>query len=174
MHPRRNEPTAPLFPHLTLVAPKPTGKRALDGHGSPADPTNKARALRQATALANLSVFEAESRLDLDWDRPLQHANFYKAVYRPAILRANRMFPTAALPPGLRFHSLRHTYASLCGEAGIPVRQVAEFMGHANPTTTEHIYTHVYKKADHAHEMGRLGAMSRPAARHGNVIPFAR
>jgi integrase len=61
---------------------------------------------------------------------------------------------------------------SLCGEAEIPVRQVAEFTGHANPTTTEHIYTHVYKKADHADEMCKLGAMSRPAARHGNVIPL--
>ena len=116
---------------------------------------------------------DAEARLTVDWDRPLQHANFYKAVYRPAVLRARRMFPTAALPAGLRFHSLRHTYASLCGEAGISVRQVAAFMGHANATITEHIYTHVYKKADHADEMGKLGAMSRPAvARQGNVIPL--
>jgi hypothetical protein len=36
----------------------------------------------------------------------------------------------------------------ICGEAGISVRHVAAFMGYANPTTTEHIYTHVYKKAD--------------------------
>ncbi len=29
----------------------------------------------------------------------------------------------------------------------MPVRQVEEFMGHANPTTTEHIYTHVTRRA---------------------------
>ena len=175
MHPRRDDPTAPLFPAFTLVTSRPSGKRPLCAHGNPADPSNRTKALRQATALADLSVWEAESRLDLDWSQPLRHASFYKAVYRPAVLRANHMFSTAALPPGLRFHSLRHTYASLCGEAGIPVRQVAEFMGHANATVTEHIYTHVYKKADHADEMGKLGAMSRPAVtRTGNVIPLRR
>jgi integrase len=172
-HPCRDDPTAPLFPAFRLTTPRPTGKRALDESGNPADPTNKAKALRQASALARLSVQEAEARLDLDWNQPLQHTNLYKAVFRPAVLRANRIFPTAALPPGLRFHSLRHTYASLCGEAGIPVRDVALFMGHGNAMITEHIYTYVYKKAYHADEMGKLDAMSRPAVgRHGNVIPL--
>ena len=53
---------------------------------------------RQATALAELSVADAEARLVLDWTAPLNHAAFYKAVYRPAVLRANRLTPTAALP----------------------------------------------------------------------------
>lgn len=167
-HTRRNELIAPLFPHFVLVAPKPIGKRC-----GTANETNEVKARRQATALADLSVANAEARLALDWERPLQHPNFYKAVYRPAVLRANRMFPGAALPPGLRFHSLRHTYASLCGEAGIPVRDVAEFMGHANALTTEYIYTHVYKKADRSSEMSKLGAMSRPAVqKRDNVIPL--
>jgi hypothetical protein len=49
-------------------------------------------------------------------------------------------------------------------------------MGHAKVTTTEHIYTHVYKKADHADEMGKLGAMAaQPGRRYGdNVLPVAR
>jgi hypothetical protein len=64
--------------------------------------------------LADLNVAEAEGRLDLDWKQPLRRATFYKAVYRPAVLRANRLTPTVALPPELKFHALRHTYASLC------------------------------------------------------------
>jgi integrase len=32
---------------------------------------------------------------------------------------------TPALPPGLTFHSLRHTYASLCVAAGIAARDFA-------------------------------------------------
>ena len=48
----------------------------------------KARARRQADALAELAVDEAEKRLVLDWDAPLRHPTFYKAVYRPAVLRA--------------------------------------------------------------------------------------
>lgn len=118
---------------------------------------------------------EAEARVVVDWSRPLQHPNFYKAVFRPAVLRAIRTDPLVGLPPGLKFHSLRHTYASLCGEAGISVRQVAEFMGHASPTTTELIYTHVYKKPDHSDEMAALGAMAARADRHsGNVIRLRR
>jgi integrase len=73
----------------------------------------------------------------------------------------------------LKFHSLRHTYASLCGHRGISVGQVAEWMGHPNPTTTEHIYTHVYKKADHVDEIAALGAMAvAPKYHDDNVIPL--
>lgn len=163
-HPHRGNPTAPLFPAMRLVVPRPTGLRSKET-GDPAD--------RQAAALAALTVAEAESRLVLDWSRPLQHPNFYKAVFRPAVLRAIRIDPYVGLPAGLKFHSLRHTYASLCGEAKIPVRQVAEFMGHASPTTTELIYTHIYRKPDHSYEMAALGAMAARATRkpkHGNVI----
>ena len=88
-------------------------------------------------------------------------------------MRTNRLAPAATLSPALKFHSLRHTYASLCVAAGIKPEKLSRRMGHANPTTTEHIYTHVYKKADHSDEMGKLGAMSRTAiARQGNVIPL--
>jgi integrase len=73
----------------------------------------------------------------------------------------------------LRFHSLRHTYASLCASVGtISVRQVAEWMGHANPTTTELFYTHLYAKADHDDEMAALGVLAAaPKVHGGNVIP---
>lgn len=50
----------------------------------------------------------------------------------------------AAPPPDLKFQPLRHTYASLCAAGGVEVRKVAKFMGHANTTTTEHIYTHLF------------------------------
>jgi integrase len=54
----------------------------------------------------------------------------------------------------------------------ISVRQVAEWMGHANPTTTELVYTHLYEKADHADEMAALGALATPAVHGDNVIPL--
>lgn len=162
-HPNRGNPAAPLFPAMRLLAPKPTGVRSDDTVHTPAQ--------RQAVALAALTVEEAEGRLVLDWGRPVQHANFYKAVFRPAVLRAIRIDLHVGIPAGLKFHSLRHTYASLCGEAGISVRQVAGFMGHANPTTTELIYTHIYKKPDHSDEMMALGAMAARGNRNsGNVI----
>jgi integrase len=134
----------------------------------------KDRARRQAEALAALTVEDAERRLVLDWTTPLRHASFYKAVFRPAVLRANRTAGNVVLPAGLRFHSLRHTYASLCAAVPtISVRQVAEWMGHANPTTTELVYTHLYAKADHDDEMAALGALAaRPKVYGDNVIPL--
>ncbi|KXF52109.1 hypothetical protein AXA44_11890 [Rhodococcus sp. SC4] len=40
-HPRRGEPTAPLFPAMRLVAQKPTGRRATDENRKPSSPRLK-------------------------------------------------------------------------------------------------------------------------------------
>jgi integrase len=172
-HPRADEPTAPLFPGMTLAPAKPTGVRATTTDGEPEDQKSAAR--RQADALAELTAVEAGKRLVLDWMEPLRHPTFYKAVFRPAVLRANRAATSAgdtsaALPPDLRFHALRHTYASLCAAVGLPVREVAKFMGHANTTTTEHIYTHLFNTDDHTDAMAALDALDRLTAVPANVI----
>ncbi|MBX9920465.1 MAG: tyrosine-type recombinase/integrase [Mycolicibacterium frederiksbergense] len=125
--------------------------------------------------MAELSVAEAYARLKLDWANPLRHPTFYKAVYRPAVLRANQAATAsddqrAALPADLRFHALRHTYASLCAASGVEVRKVAKFMGHANTTTTEHIYTHLFDTEDHADDMAALDALELPKPLGDNVF----
>ncbi|WP_099039715.1 tyrosine-type recombinase/integrase [Mycobacterium neglectum] len=178
-HPRRLEPDAPLFPAFTVKSPPtqptgPKGARKAETTPEARKAANRARTARHAEARAALSVAEAEAQLKPDWAKPLRHQSFYKTVYRPAVLRANRLAGGSMLPPGFRFHSLRHSYASLCGSIGIPVRQVAEWMGHASATTTEEIYTHVYKKADYADEMAALGALATgPTPSYGgNVIAF--
>jgi integrase len=125
VHPRCGEPSAPLFCAVTLRPSKPTGKRAIDSDGNRVTPT-------ALDALAALSVSDAADRLVLDWSAPIRHQTFYKAVFRPAVLRANRLGgDDPVLPPGLKFHALRHTYASLCVAAGIPSLQLSRFMGHA-------------------------------------------
>jgi integrase len=167
-HPRADEPTAPLFPAMTLTVPKSTGVRALDADGKPASQDRRAAVLRQATALAELSVAEAEDRIVLDWSEPLRHCAWYKAVYRPAVLRANRLTPTAALSPELKFHSLRHTYASLCVAAGIPAFDISRFMGHSKVTTTMSVYAHMFED-DHSIAMTALGAIGN-RIRAENVI----
>lgn len=45
--------------------------------------------------------------------KPLRHGVFYKAVYRPAVLRANRLAGYAALLPALGFHA-RSTPTPAC------------------------------------------------------------
>lgn len=165
-HPRRDEPTAPLFCSVTLKPSKPTGKRSVDVDGDRIAPT-------AVDALAGLSVDEAAQRLVLDWSQPIRHQTFYKAVFRPAVARANRLGGSEpVLPPALKFHALRHTYASLCVAAGIPPLQLSRFMGHAKVTTTLAVYTHLFDD-DHAETMAALEAMSRPVDAP-NVVPMRR
>jgi integrase len=179
-HPRREEPAAPLFPNVHLhparaaagMADPPTLNRALPG----IEPGSRAKARRQASALANLSTAEAGERLVLDWTIPNRHATFYKAVFRPAVLRARRLAAarqdeTAAIPPQLKFHALRHTYASLCIAAGRPPLEVARFMGHAKVTTTLGVYAHLYAD-DFADAMTALGAMETGPDYGPNVVPL--
>jgi integrase len=181
-HPRRGEPDAPLFPGTRLTRPRPTGVPATPA-ASGATSTGveesspkaaaKARARRQADALADLTVEDAEKRLVLGWTQPLRHATFYKAVYRPAVLRANRLTPTAKLDPDQSFHSLRHTYASLCLSAGIRPIDIAELMGHRDVKTTLTVYAHLINTDDHTGNMAALGALAAPAPTPtygGNVI----
>jgi len=48
-------------------------------------------------------------------------------------------------PIKLSPHSMRHTHASLCIEAGIPLRDIAERLGHREIKTLEKIYAHTTK-----------------------------
>lgn len=43
----------------------------------------------------------------------------------------------------IKFHALRHTYATRLFEAGVPPKTVQHLMGHSDITTTLNIYTHV-------------------------------
>lgn len=180
MHPQADKPTAPLFPAVTLTKVRPTGVRlAADAPGIEpgSDPeqtktsASKAKAERQTLALAALSVDKAEARLVLDWGKPLRHATYYKAVFRPAVLRARRLHPSVALPAEISPHGLRHTYASLCVAAGLPMFEISRFMGHAKPSTTETVYAHLLQD-DHSGAMAALGAMGTPTPMPANVVPL--
>ena len=45
--------------------------------------------------------------------------------------------------PKIRFHDLRHSYASLALAAGTPLKVVSETLGHATPEFTARVYQHV-------------------------------
>ena len=47
--------------------------------------------------------------------------------------------------PRVRFHDLRHFHASLLINAGLDPRTVADRIGHANPSTTLDIYSHMFE-----------------------------
>jgi integrase len=93
----------------------------------------------------------------LNWSEPCERDCFYKRVYKPALLRAG-------LPGTVRLHDLRHTYAPICASAGIPAYRVAQYMGHANVTTTLTICTHLFA-ADATSDMELLERPDADAAR---------
>jgi len=51
------------------------------------------------------------------------------------------------LPP-MTPHGLRHLHASLLLEAGLPVPQVAQRLGHATPQVTMSVYAHALNRSD--------------------------
>jgi integrase len=52
--------------------------------------------------------------------------------------------------PGIRFHDLRHTHATLMLRASVPVDAVGKRLGHASPVVTMQVYAHVLEYADSA------------------------
>ena len=53
----------------------------------------------------------------------------------------------AALPM-IRFHDLRHTYATLALQAGLNVKIVSSRLGHANVAFTLNVYSHALPEMD--------------------------
>jgi integrase len=83
----------------------------------------------------------------------------------------------------LRFHDLRHTYAShLILDVGLDVVQVSRLLGHASPVTTLRVYAHMFDYARHTAELRKrmtastfvslLEETARTTERDVNVIPF--
>jgi integrase len=61
--------------------------------------------------------------------------NFRRRSFAPLLQRAE-------LPP-MRFHTLRHSAATLLMAAGVPVKVASEMLGHSDISTTLRVYSHV-------------------------------
>lgn len=82
---------------------------------------------------------------------PHSHRN----VTRRGLQRAARIAGIdAAGGPALRYHDLRHTFAShLILDLGLDVAQTSRILGHASPTITLNVYTHLFDNARHTKEI---------------------
>ena len=68
---------------------------------------------------------------------PINHGNMLRRHFYPAL--------KAAECPKIRFHDLRHTYASLLIEQGENIKYIQSQLGHSNPTVTLNVYAHLMK-----------------------------
>ena len=55
----------------------------------------------------------------------------------------------------IRFHDLRHSCASLMLANGVPMKQIQEWLGHSDFSTTANIYAHL----DYSSELNSADAM---------------
>jgi len=95
---------------------------------------------------------------------PGTHVVDYTHVFDVASFRRNYLRPAlrASGLPEMRFHDLRHTYASLMlsRELDRKSHEVSRWMGHAFRVTTDTIYSHLYVNdyATHVHRFDAFGA----------------
>ncbi len=69
--------------------------------------------------------------------QPLNNSNMRRRYFEPALTKAGIGH--------IRFHDLRHTYASLLIEQGENIKYIQAQLGHSTPTVTLNIYAHLMK-----------------------------
>ena len=71
---------------------------------------------------------------------PINHNNLIQRHFYPALEKAGL--------PKIRFHDLRHTYASLLIEQGENIKYIQSQLGHSSPTVTLNVYAHLMKSVN--------------------------
>jgi integrase len=70
----------------------------------------------------------------------------------------------------VRFHDLRHTYASLMLSQGVPMEVVSEKLGHSRPSTTADIYRHIYLEEHERHTIALTDLLTPAPLRIRSVV----
>ena len=64
----------------------------------------------------------------------------------------------------IRFHDLRHSCASLLLSNGVPLKQIQEWLGHSDFSTTANIYAHLDYKSKISSAQAMENGISLPNA----------
>jgi integrase len=124
------------------------------------------RSVPMADWLAHqLELWRTRTAFDHDDDLVFAHPQLGKPL-DPS--KVTRRFKAACRKAGvreIRFHDLRHTFATSLAASGTPLRAIQEFLGHADLKTTQ-IYAH-YAPAGWEVDMVNA-AFTRPAADRSN------
>jgi integrase len=79
--------------------------------------------------------------------RPMNYRNVTRRGFSAAVTKAGLDRPGE---PRLRFHDLRHTFASLLVAQGLNVVFISRQLGHASSSFTLDVYSHLFDRAEHA------------------------
>jgi integrase len=134
-----------------------------------------------AQAIAeHLRAFPAEGRealvLTNEAGGPINRGSYNDRVWKPALAAAGiipKPEPGERYAPSREhgFHQLRHHYASVLLEAGVSIRALADYLGHADPGFTLRVYTHLMPASE---DRARAAVDGAHAAREPHVSQEVR
>jgi integrase len=93
------------------------------------------RLLRELDRWSQRTAFNAED------DLVFAHPETGNALDASKVSRRFKVASRSAKVRPVRFHDLRHTFATRLAAAGVPLRTIQEYLGHADAKTTQ-IYAH--------------------------------
>ncbi|MBA2643147.1 MAG: site-specific integrase [Actinobacteria bacterium] len=139
-------------------------RKQLDRDGQRVAPKTP-QAMRDVVLMPALGRLIREHRLASRHSRPrdlvfasalgtgLDRRNVSRRGLERAVERAGLGDPSR---PTLRFHDLRHTFASLLVAQGMNVVFVSRQLGHASPDITLRVYAHLFDSAEHSRRASEL------------------
>ena len=139
---------AALKTHTDAYSPTRTGEVfANEAGGPPRRTLFRARVWRPALVRAGLLgkvIHEGDEAYRAVWQdmTGLEHT----AVFRSEREALKEVAHKAAA--GLRFHDLRHSYATWLVYDGVPINDAQKLLGHSRPSTTLDLYTHFQRDLD--------------------------
>jgi integrase len=95
---------------------------------------------------AELAAWRTTSLFAHDDDLVFAHPQLGTPLDRTKVTRRFQAACRTAGVPVIRFHDLRHTFATQLAASGSPLRAIQEFLGHADLKTTQ-IYAHYARSA---------------------------
>lgn len=156
-------------------------RRQLNRSGQRVEPKTP-QAVRDVVLMPALARVLREHRLQSAHTQPddlvfassegtgLDHRNVARRGLAPALERAGL---NGGDRPALRFHDLRHTFASLLVAQGANVVFVSRQLGHASPDITLGVYAHLFDAAEHADRASAALEASFGAMLDGNELRTA-
>lgn len=101
--------------------------------------------------LAELDAWSKRSLYTADEDLVFAHPQLGTPLDGGKVTKRFQAACRTAGLPVVRFHDLRHTFATRLASSGAPLRAIQDFLGHADAKTTQ-IYAH-YARNEHEVDM---------------------
>jgi len=95
---------------------------------------------------------------------PIDDSTLVRNFFKPALKKAGL--------PTIRFHDLRHTYASLLIEQGENIKYIQSQLGHSSPVVTLNVYAHLMKPTNQASAIKLENTIFQPAGH--NLVTNAK